>query len=253
MDQYGISGILTEKAQREFDQMAKGHVSDQEEYNQDTDVELMLKILQTEKKAWRKIIIPISLVPFATAQAMLLTGTHKRYPEDCHFPLPTYLLATGTISLAMVVLAAVSQWIVNWNYEILQEFDRIKNDIYNPDISTREKIAKKVWTMKQFWRIEKRIWILEFLHYTKILSTVTQFILLCIGTVIIIPHASHWQHADKNAEEYCERGMMIFSLIYLGLTWIFLILGIICMSVLIIAKRIRRKKAMKNENIGMNK
>ena len=61
-------------------------------------------------------VAPHSLVPVPTATAMLLMGTHK-YHAVCFFPLAEALTIGGSISLSLVLMAAVARAIVGWIFD----------------------------------------------------------------------------------------------------------------------------------------
>jgi len=51
-------------------------------------------------------MVPMSIVPLATSNAMLVMGSHKKTgPDgDCYFPLPQFLIWAGAISLSLITV-----------------------------------------------------------------------------------------------------------------------------------------------------
>jgi hypothetical protein len=56
-------------------------------------------------------IVPSSLIPMATATAMLIIGANNS-KDDCYFELPHLLVICGAISLSMVVGGVMAKYVL---------------------------------------------------------------------------------------------------------------------------------------------
>lgn len=171
------------------------------------------KKLTKARQLWQDRIAPASLIPLATANGMLVIGTHISPTKDCFFALPQYLIWTGTISLALVVLGVISRYLLSM---ILQDA-----------VITR---CERV--------------ILAFLYTLSFGLVLVQVVLLLIGTIILIPNLSVWQYADPEMPNYCEYGMVTFALIYLSMSWVFIVLGLILATIIWTSSRQARLRLL---------
>ena len=160
--------------------------------------------LQAIKQSLLKKIIPSSLIPLATANGMLVLGSHKRSGPsmDCSFPLPEYLVYSGTISVAIVIIGIVGKLVVDW---ILED--------------------------KVITRGERNI--ITFLQYLGGFLAFVEFCILIAGAILIFPHISSWQHKHRHLHHYCDYGMMVFATTFISLAIAFVCLGTICVIYLV--------------------
>lgn len=143
-------------------------------------------------------VVPSSLIPLATAQGMLIIGSHKTPGIDCKLmKVPEYLLFTGTISLGLVVMGVICRYLVSW---IL--YDRVITPV------------------------EKRI--LKLMSGLSYVLVIVEVILLLAGAIVVFPNLSEWTYDDPTAKTYCEYGMVVFTTAYLCLAWSFILIGCIC-------------------------
>ncbi len=137
-------------------------------------------------------ILPASLVPSATGTGFLVIGSRG---SKCFFPLDTYLVVAGSISLSIPILAAVFRFIYHKIYA---------DDVVDPF----EAILLKVMQ-----------------HLSKAVVLIEVLILLA-GIIIIGPNLSSWQYNDINdTTTYCDGSLVWFSLAFLIGTWVFIFAG----------------------------
>ncbi len=141
-----------------------------------------------------KKVVPSSLVPMATANAMLILGAQKK-DVDCSFNLQRYLVWTGTIGLSLVIVGTIGRYVVRW---ILED-----NKIRRGD-----KII---------------VYILEGMG---IFLIAAQIAILCSGTLIIFPKLPYWQYTHKNLPNYCDFGMVIFMTMFVIVAWLMVLLAL---------------------------
>ncbi len=151
-------------------------------------------------------ITPLSLVPISSANAMLVLSSKLRFSfdpqeRDCYFPLPEFILVTGTVSLSIIVLGVIVRHILNW---IMQN---------------------KVVTTPQ----ERLIKCLRVLGKT---LSVVQVCLLFSGTLLLFSHVPYVVMEQKAGESrsdyYCDYQLVMFSGVLLGMSWILILLAAIC-------------------------
>ena len=152
--------------------------------------------LPSIRKDLLKRTVPMSLIPLATANGMLVLGSHKISGpfNDCYFPLPEYLVYTGSISLAVVIVGVVARYIVGW--------------ILNKNIITRGEKC-----------------ILNCLENFGLFLIIIEIAALLIGSVLIYPHLTHWQYSHKNLPNYCDYSIVMFSSTFIGLALFFITFG----------------------------
>lgn len=143
-------------------------------------------------------IVPMSIVPLATSNAMLTMGSQKLTGPggDCTFPLPQYLIWAGAISLSLVMLGVVSRHILDW---VLED--------------------------KYVGGGEKNI--IAVLEYMASFAASLQAAVLLSGTLILFPHLAVVNTRDRDDPNYCDRGLVLFSLVFLSMCWIFVLLGLV--------------------------
>ncbi len=148
-----------------------------------------------------KKVVPSSLIPMATANAMLILGASKS-ESDCSFNLPVYLVWTGTISLALVIAGTVGRYVVRWILE-------------DNKVRPGDKII---------------MWMLEGIGITLI---IVQMAMLVGGTLIVFPKLPYWQYRHKNLANYCDFGMVIFIILFLSIAWLMLLITV-CSAIFVI-------------------
>jgi len=154
-----------------------------------------------KKNAVLSRIIPLSLVPISTSNAMLIVSSKlhfstDKYSPDCYFPLPEYMITMGTISLSLVVMGVISRHIVDW----------VMN--YNELTFGNRKLIKGL----------------------EILGAVLSFLqasLLVLGSFLIAPQLPKVvtvkpKKGEKASEYYCDYQLVMFSTVYLSMSWCFL-------------------------------
>ena len=162
-------------------------------------------------------VVPSSLIPLATAQGMLIIGSHKTPGVDCKYmKLPEYLLFTGAISLGLVVMGVISRYVVSW---ILS--DRIIT-----------KVEQKILN------------ILGGLSYVLIM---VEMIILVAGAAVVFPFLGNWTYDDPTADTYCEYGMVVFATAYLYLAWSFILVGGICFVIVKFCGKPKKKEPVRTE------
>ena len=153
-------------------------------------------------------LVPTSLIPIATATGFLVLGTHKK-AADCFFPLPTFLMWAGVISISISVAGTVGRYIIDWV------------------------IRDKVVTAGE------RIMFLGLENLDRVLSLI-QLIIIVVGASIIFPHLPHWQSQHKNLPNYCDHGMVVFSAVFFGIS-IFIVMVTILLGVFISCDKERKQ------------
>ena len=158
------------------------------------------------------------LVPIAVANGMLVVGVNVDPVLDCHFGLTFYLIVAGTLSLAMVILNAINRIVVT----------RMVSDNM---ISVREKkVIKAIEALGKFMMLLEG---------------------LCLfgGLFFIYGNLKEWQYTDpRDKDTYCVFGEVVFSAIFVGMTNLFLGLGIAARVFIWFESR-RAKKEIERRNL----
>ncbi len=159
----------------------------------------------TKKNSVLGKIVPLSLVPISTSNAMLLLASKLRFSTehegaDCYFPLPEYMALAGTLSLSLVVMGVISRHIVNW----VMEFHR-----------------------RAYFRHAGLIRCLEVTG--KVLSLL-QALVLFSGIFVLGPQLSKVETRKPKAGEerspyYCDYQLVMFATIYVFMSWVFIVLA----------------------------
>jgi len=139
-------------------------------------------------------IMPSNLVPMATANGMLIMGSQTS-DDDCFFPLPRYLIWTGTISLSLIVVGTVGRYVVRW----ILEDRRIRSGDHV---------------------------LIKILEYLGIALLATQVLTLFVGSLITFPRLPYVQWKHANLPNYCDLGITLFASVYLLLAWCILFLAL---------------------------
>ena len=169
------------------------------------------EVSKAKKSRYMNRIVPMSLIPLATSNAMVFIGGKIRSVNDCFFTLGDFLVISGAISLSLVVLAVVSKWEFEWI------FGRRKG--VTP-------WARKVLMM------------LEMLGY---LFTFAQVALLFFGTAFVYPKWEKYSD-QKGNENYCKYEPFLFTTFLLTISWFFVIIALICYLYVKCHTRISKKK-----------
>ena len=158
------------------------------------------------------------LVPIAVANGMLVVGVNVDPVLDCHFGLAFYLIVAGTLSLAMVILNAINRIVVT----------RMVSDNM---ISVREKkVIRAIEALGKFMMLLEG---------------------LCLfgGLFFIYGNLKEWQYTDpRDKDTYCVFGEVVFSAIFVGMTNLFLGLGIAARVFIWFESR-RAKKEIERRNL----
>ena len=157
------------------------------------------------------------LVPTAVANGMLVVGINVDPVLDCHFGLTFYLIVAGTLSLSMVILNAINRYVVS-------------RMVADNVISVREK------------RVIRALEVLG--NFLMLLEG------LCLfgGLFYIYGNLGGWQYTDpRDRDTYCVFGEVVFSAIFVGMTNLFLGLGIAARVFIWFESR-RAKKEVERRN-----
>ena len=150
-------------------------------------------------------IVPLSLVPISTSNAMLVMSSKLKLSStkdpDCYFPLPEYMIITGIVSLSLVIMGVISRHILDW-------------------ILTFHKVSPAH---------ARLVDLLEVLG--KVLAML-QAGLLFAGTLLLVPQYPKIvtqlpAQGEKKDEFYCDFQLVVFSTVYLISTWVILFFGLL--------------------------
>ncbi len=161
------------------------------------------RTFQSKRNALINRIVPMNLVPLATANGLLVMGAgHTTGPDgDCYFPLPQYLLWTGAVSLSLVTAGVTARHVLRW---VLAD--------------------RKVSDVESF--------ILTLMEYVCDSASLGEVAMLLIGTFYILPHLGELttdpKEKGKPDSKYCEYGIVMFALVLLSMCWLYLLIGAIC-------------------------
>ncbi len=155
-------------------------------------------------------VIPVSMVPISTANTMLVMASKLNFTffsgesddADCYFPLPEYMAAVGTISLALVIMGVESRHIVSW----VMQYDQ-KPKVSHPSI------------LRTLDLVNKGLCLLQALF-------------LFSGGVLLIPQLSKIEtekpeSGEEKSEFYCDHQLVMFAIVYVGMGWFFITLSIL--------------------------
>ena len=167
-------------------------------------IEDSLMQFTTKKNSILGKIVPLSLVPISTSNALLFVASRLRFSmdkdADCYFPLPEYMATIGTISLALVVMGVVARHILDWvmSYRSRGEF-----------------------------RHATLIRCLEVMGKT---MSLLQALALFSGIFVIAPQLSKVEtNKPKEGEErspyYCDHQLVMFAIVYVGMSFFFIVLA----------------------------
>ena len=146
-------------------------------------------------------IAPLSLVPFATGTAFLILGSRGENTCPGHPQLPIFLLLAGTLTVGLGIMNNVSKFVINYGLS-----------------DKRKELTKEELNV---------VWILGKLQH---LLSISQVVILIVGTVIIAPFATslhEWNYTDPTHPFYCDYGTVIFSAIFFPSSWLLLLLTMI--------------------------
>ncbi len=172
-------------------------------YGNDDVVCYDAQAFKLRKASYLNRVVPISLVPAATSNTLLIMGSKGTIPHGasgnkvCDYPLPLLLVLTGVASMAVIILGVTARYIV----------DLIFDNRY---------VSKS----------EKRL--LQFLEILAFGLTGIQIVMLTTVTCVLIYVLNMAQSENPNSKEnnYCERGLLGFSTVLMGVTWTFLMVAI---------------------------
>jgi len=145
-------------------------------------------------------IVPMSIVPLATSNAMLTMGSQKRTGPngDCFFPLPQFLIWAGAVSLSLVTFGVMSRHVLNWI---------LRDRACSPGEQT----------------------IINLLEYLATFVAAVQAFMLLSGSAILFPNMGYADLDDRESEYYCDRGLVVFSAIFLSMSWLFVAVALFCL------------------------
>jgi hypothetical protein len=157
------------------------------------------RVFSAKKARLLNRIVPMTMVPLSTANGMLVVGSNMHDTEStlsCYFPLREFLLVAGATSLALILLAIVCKYLLEW----------VLHDRY---LSPTGKC------------------IVGSLRYVGLSLTLIQVLLLVYGTVILFPRLPNISY-DPESTYFCQEGPVIFLTFFLSMCWIFLIFAAVC-------------------------
>ena len=143
----------------------------------------------------------LSLVPLATGTAFLILGSRGENTCPGHPQLPIFLLMAGTLTVGLGIMNNVSRFVINYGLS-----DR------RAGLTPEEKTV---------------VWLLAQLQH---LLSISQVLILIVGTVIIAPFAVRvhdWNYQDPSHPFYCDYGTVIFSAIFFPSAWFLLLLTLV--------------------------
>ncbi len=149
-------------------------------------------------------VVPVSVVPLATANGMLVMGSGRQSGpgKDCSFPLPQYLTFAGATSLSLVMFGVTARQVLRM---ILADDRRVGTVEYC------------------------LVALLEYYCYAVSFSQAA--ILLC-GAFYLYPNVLYvsMDKDDKGKPDilYCDQDMVMFTVYFLGTCWFFMVIGIVC-------------------------
>ena len=156
-------------------------------------VRLGAKAFKREKASILARIVPMSIVPASTANVMLIMGAAKTKAvgkdRACDYSLPQTLLISGTVSLGLVVMGVVAKHVLEWIVE-------------NRFITKPEQCI--LLSMERFGTFLVIVQVGLCTFVTTILARIWYF---------------GFQDEDKSKNNYCERGMVIFATMFIGIVW----------------------------------
>jgi hypothetical protein len=158
--------------------------------------------LGARKKQLLARMVPCGLIPLASANGMLILGSHKSFGFDCSFPLPEFLIWGGTVSTCLGVIGIASRYIVEW--------------VTSDNVITAG---------------ERNIML--FFEYVGLLLAVIEVVILLSGSLLIFPHMASWQHHYPHLPNYCDYSMMMFGAYFFGLSFLILTFALILSVILV--------------------
>ena len=156
-------------------------------------------VFERKKNALLQKVTPMTLIPLASANGMLLIGSGMKISEDdsdCFFPLPQFLIFGGAISLSLVVLAVIAKNIL----ELV---------LANRQVTPTGKI------------------IISVLDYLGTFLASVQLMMVFVGSAILYPNMGKFS-STKGDKNYCQYGGVIFTFVLLTICWAFILYGTVC-------------------------
>jgi hypothetical protein len=145
-----------------------------------------------QKSSLIRQIIPAGLVPTAVGTGFLVMGSRD---TKCFFALNLYLVTTGAISLSIPIMAVVFRLLLN---KILED------GVVDSFESVLVTILRRLGTFVAF--VEAAI--------------------VMAGTLVLLPNLPTWQHVQPDqVDTYCDLGVMMFALVFLAGSWLFIVIG----------------------------
>lgn len=145
-------------------------------------------------------VVPISVIPMATANGMLILGTKYSSDEDCYFGLANFLIVAGSISLGMTILGVVSRNMLEW--------------------FTYDKLVTRI-----------EAFFIKFLEVLGLLMSLGQILILFAGLVLMLAHLPRLQWNDANKENYCNFGIVVYTTVFFGMCNSIVVLGLVAILV----------------------
>ena len=162
-----------------------------------------------------KFNLPGTLIPMATANTMLIVGSSKNHC-DCEFPLQYFLVIAGGIGLCLIIMDVLAQYVIKW----ILEDDKITE--IEQKILTSMKIAG---------------FVLYFIQLAALIA----------GSVLVFanfPYVTYEKPMECGHVElkrmhiipkpgnvvYCDYAMFMFSFCLVTITWVCLLLAIVCFA-----------------------
>lgn len=214
-----VSAMLNEQRYWFFRQIRGALVFSSNHSSDISKLAIIMSSKQAEKEKVLKEILPASLVifswrtfehvfpcinyrlqiPSATGTAFLVIGSNA---SKCFFPLATYLIIAGSISLSIPILSVV--------------FRALCQKIYaDNDVDPFEAV------------------LLGFVKHLGKLVVLVELAILLGGMILIGMHLGQWQYTNaEDASSYCEPKIVFFSVTFLSGAWVFVIGGCIIYLIL---------------------
>ncbi len=153
------------------------------------------RVFEIKKNAVIGKVVPHSIVPISTSNSFLLVAA-KFGIKDCYFRLPELMVATGAVSLSLVVFGVLSRHIIEW----VLNYHRVNRG---------------------------HLRLIHFLQLTGKVLSLAQTLLLAFTMAILIPELPKVDTKHKESQKYCDYHMVMYSSIYLLMNSFFVFTSIV--------------------------
>ena len=141
-----------------------------------------------------KRISPESIIPPPGAVVVLILGCKNQQEHFCDFQIPFLLLLQGLAAVAIYSVAMTFRYMIDSLGFAITDYDK----------------------MPRFQKIS--IFIIRIIGLA---GLALEFALTVAFSVELIKMASIWQSDDKEAPNYCEYGLVFFSISVVTINWLF--------------------------------